>query len=93
MADNSDFKHFSESLIEMLKDKNVETYIINGKQCFLKKDALNAIIALCEESLKEGDCNKGIPNLDNLWKFKKANEIGFVLFDNVSKIDIVCHIC
>ena len=89
MTDNPDYKQFSESLANLLKEKNVAAFIINGKTCFPKNDTLKAIISLCEESLEEGDCNKGMLNLESLLKFKKANEIGFLLFDNINKVDIL----
>ena len=50
-----------------------------------------SLIALCEESLKEGDMNKGIPHIANLMKYKRACEICFLLFDNIRKIEIVCR--
>ena len=91
MAEQSNFREFGESLIKMLKDKNVASFEINGKTFIPKNDALKAIIDFCEESLSEGDQNKGILNLGNLMKFKKAYETSFLLFDNISHIDIVCR--
>ena len=91
MNDQSNLKDFGEALIKMLLDKNVASIEVNGKILVQKNNALNAIIAFCEESLAEGNQSKGIPNMQNMMKFKKANEILLTLLDEPNKINVVCR--
>ena len=91
MNDQLNLKDFSEALTKMLLDKNVASIEVNGKILVKKSDSSNAIIAFCEESLAEGNQSKGILNMQNMMKFKKANEVLLTLLDEPNMINLVCR--